>query len=130
MRHAFTDYDLIEPSVLVGDYHLGLFSGLAILGIPGMFALLGFWIITLARHIRLQCADWDDPQFKQYHFVFLLMASITIFYQLAAGAIVLLIMYSLLYLGLLNALTNNRRATAPTPPRRAAARLPRHLVPG
>lgn len=132
MRYAFTDYDLIEPSVMVGDYHLGLFSGLAILGIPGMVALIGFWGANLIRHIKTQQSAWANPKFKQYHFVFLLMAGITIVYQLAAGAIVLLIMYSLLYLGLLNALANTRQIPPePVRPPRPVASIPaRRLAPG
>jgi hypothetical protein len=111
-RFVFTEYDLIEPSVILGDYHLGLLSGLAILGIPGMLALAGFWLSEVFRHIRIQQMPWTDSRFKQYHFVFLLMAIINILFQLLAGSIVTLIMAPLVHLGLLNVLANSRAMPA------------------
>ena len=85
MMPQFSPADEVRGYLISGDLHQGTLDLLYNLGIPGFVVFLIWVIKEIVWHSRRQIGEWQSPNLRRYHLVFLLLMAINALQGFLAG---------------------------------------------
>ena len=85
MMPHFSPADEVRGYLISGDLHQGTLDLLYNLGIPGFVVSLIWVIKEIVWHSRRQMKEWQSPNLRRYHLVFLLSMAINALQGFLAG---------------------------------------------